>query len=492
MPFGLTNAPTEDLADYPTDNEDDDKEEEESSGDDVDDEEEDKDEDEEKEHPAPINSVPPPVHSVTARMSVRAQTPISPPSETKILSPPLPISSPPLPACPTYQLGYRAVMIRLRAEAPSTFLTTSIEANVLEVTLPPQKRLCIALGMRFEVGESSSTPTGRPTGALEQTMDLLALWMMRLGETLRERDRRAHARTTRLIETKARLSYEAWVQSMNASDTAHVEVISLLTTVLAQPTEITGNRPFMTDTANRGTDSAKDIADTDENGTKKNNEVNISLTSPTTTPMTNVQLKALIDQGIIDALAARDADRSRNGDDNHDSRTGVRRQAPSACERTYQDFMKCKPLYCKGTEGVVELTQWFKRMETELAFMCAPKLKNNNRGNQGGNGDAPAKVYAVGHVRTNPDSKVVTARAPYRLAPSKMKELSDQLKELSDKGFIRPSSLPWGPQVLFVKKKDGSFRMYIHYQELNKLTVKNRYPLLRIDDLFDQLQGSSV
>ncbi|GKE27752.1 putative reverse transcriptase domain-containing protein [Tanacetum coccineum] len=84
------------------------------------------------------------------------------------------------------------------------------------------------------------------------------------------------------------------------------------------------------------------------------------------------------------------------------------------------------------------------------------------------------------------------ARAPYRLAPSKMKKLSDQLKELSDKGFIRPSSSPWGAPVLFVKRKDGSFRMCIDYRELNKLTIKNRYPLPRIDDLFDQLQGSSV
>ncbi|GJR31352.1 putative reverse transcriptase domain-containing protein [Tanacetum coccineum] len=84
------------------------------------------------------------------------------------------------------------------------------------------------------------------------------------------------------------------------------------------------------------------------------------------------------------------------------------------------------------------------------------------------------------------------ARAPYRLAPSELKELSEQLKELLEKGFIRPSSSPWGAPVLFVKKKDGSFRMCIDYRELNKLTVKNRYPLPRIDDLFDQLQGSSV
>ncbi|GJT59882.1 putative reverse transcriptase domain-containing protein [Tanacetum coccineum] len=76
------------------------------------------------------------------------------------------------------------------------------------------------------------------------------------------------------------------------------------------------------------------------------------------------------------------------------------------------------------------------------------------------------------------------ARAPYRLAPTEMKELSKQLQELLEKGFIRPSSSPWGAPVLFVKKKDGSFRMCIDYRELNKLTIKNRYPLPRIDDLF--------
>nr|GFC35685.1 putative reverse transcriptase domain-containing protein [Tanacetum cinerariifolium] len=84
------------------------------------------------------------------------------------------------------------------------------------------------------------------------------------------------------------------------------------------------------------------------------------------------------------------------------------------------------------------------------------------------------------------------ARAPYRLAPLEMQELSDQLQELADRGFIRPSTSPWGAPVLFVKKKDGSLRMCIDYRELNKLTVKNRYPFPRIDDLFDQLQGSSI
>nr|GEV34085.1 putative reverse transcriptase domain-containing protein [Tanacetum cinerariifolium] len=80
------------------------------------------------------------------------------------------------------------------------------------------------------------------------------------------------------------------------------------------------------------------------------------------------------------------------------------------------------------------------------------------------------------------------ARGPYRLAPSEMKELVEQLQELLNKGFIRPSSSAWGASVLFVKKKDKSFRMCIDYRKLNKLTVKNRYPLPKIDDLFDQLK----
>ncbi|GKD19998.1 putative reverse transcriptase domain-containing protein [Tanacetum coccineum] len=82
------------------------------------------------------------------------------------------------------------------------------------------------------------------------------------------------------------------------------------------------------------------------------------------------------------------------------------------------------------------------------------------------------------------------AKSPYRLEHTEMQELSNQLKELQEKGFIRPSSSPCGAPVLFVKNKDGSFCMCIDYLELNKLTIKNRYPLPRIDNLFDQLQGS--
>ena len=76
------------------------------------------------------------------------------------------------------------------------------------------------------------------------------------------------------------------------------------------------------------------------------------------------------------------------------------------------------------------------------------------------------------------------------MAPVEMRELQVQLEELVGQGFIRRSHSPWGAPVLFVKKKDGSFWMCIDYRGLNKVTIRNRYPLPRIDDLFDQLQGA--
>ncbi len=82
--------------------------------------------------------------------------------------------------------------------------------------------------------------------------------------------------------------------------------------------------------------------------------------------------------------------------------------------------------------------------------------------------------------------------APYRMAPAELKELKVQLQELLEKGFIRLSVSPWGVPVLFVKKKDGTFCLCIDYRQLNKLTIKNKYPLPRIDDLFDQLEGAAM
>ena len=82
------------------------------------------------------------------------------------------------------------------------------------------------------------------------------------------------------------------------------------------------------------------------------------------------------------------------------------------------------------------------------------------------------------------------SKTPYRMASVELKELKTQLQELLDKGFICPSFSPWGAPMLFVKKKDGTMRLCIDYIELNKVNVKNKYPLPHIDDLFDQLQGA--
>ena len=89
--------------------------------------------------------------------------------------------------------------------------------------------------------------------------------------------------------------------------------------------------------------------------------------------------------------------------------------------------------------------------------------------------------------RTGPISKAL-----YRMAPKEMEELKSQLEEFLDKGYIRPSVSPWGAPVLFVRKKDASLRLCIDYMELNKVTINNKYPLPRIDDLFDQLRGVGI
>ena len=94
-------------------------------------------------------------------------------------------------------------------------------------------------------------------------------------------------------------------------------------------------------------------------------------------------------------------------------------------------------------------------------------------------------------IETYPEAKPFS-KTPYRMAPAELKELKEQLQELLKKKFIRHSTSPWGAPVLFVKKKDGTLRMCIDYRELNKMTIKNKYPLSYIEELFDHLQGSAV
>ncbi|GJR25766.1 hypothetical protein Tco_1101998 [Tanacetum coccineum] len=399
--------PEEDPANYPADGGDDGDDEDESSDDDKDDDVDIEEDEEEEEHPASADSTavalpavdqapsaeetepfetdesaatppPHPVYRVTARISIRDEpptpfwsdtevarllaiptpppSPLSPwssplpqipsPPLPPILSPPLPVSSPP-PASPIRPLGYRAAMIRMRAEAPSTshslpllppiilshtksdapssgtppllpiplptsspplhLLSTDRRVDRPEVTLPPRKRLGIVLGPRYEVGKSSSAPTARPLGGFKAdygfvaTMDreimqdlkrdvgygITGTWdeMLvdmpeapatddtELGRQMTEfttrvrqdtdeiytrlddeqterrlmagrlnmlyRDRRAHARTARLMEAEARMSREAWGRSIDASDLARSEVMALRTQVVAQQAVIT-------------------------------------------------------------------------------------------------------------------------------------------------------------------------------------------------------------------------------------------------------------
>ena len=102
----------------------------------------------------------------------------------------------------------------------------------------------------------------------------------------------------------------------------------------------------------------------------------------------------------------------------------------------------------------------------------------------------PQRVVDFGielHPGTSPISMT-----PHRMAPVELQELRVQLQELLDKGFIRLSTSPWGALVLFAKKKEKSLRLCIDYRQLNRFTIKNRYPLPRIDDLFDHLRGARV
>ncbi|GKC45632.1 hypothetical protein Tco_1063354 [Tanacetum coccineum] len=286
--------PEEDPTDYPADRDDDDdgEEEEKPSGDDADDEDED-----EEEHPAPADSVPP-VHRMTARISIRDEPSISlppredverllalttpPPSPLTQLSSPLPhIPSPPLPASPPASvlpasppaspirpLGYRAAMIRLRAEAASTshspplpppiilshtrpaapssgtpplhLLSTDHRKDRPEFCLPPRKRLCSTQGPRYEIGESLAAAAARPIGgrradyglvdpreAIEETQIYQSL------ETLVD-DSQYHYETARLLDQEALVSREAWGRSMEVSYMAHSEIMTLRSIVMSQ------------------------------------------------------------------------------------------------------------------------------------------------------------------------------------------------------------------------------------------------------------------
>ncbi|GJV60471.1 putative reverse transcriptase domain-containing protein [Tanacetum coccineum] len=158
---------------------------------------------------------------------------------------------------------------------------------------------------------------------------------------------------------------------------------------------------------------------------------------------------------------------------------------------TYENYRTSKSCGAKNifrTERAVGLLSWLKEMD-ELKLEDIPNVRNFPSVFLEDLPGLPSFSEVEFRIDLVPEAMPIV-KSPYRLAPTKMQELSNQLNELQDKGFVRPSSSPWGAPVLFVKKKDGSFRMCIDYRDLNKLTIKNRYPLPRIDDLFDQLQRS--
>ncbi|GKB17075.1 reverse transcriptase domain-containing protein [Tanacetum coccineum] len=366
--------PEEDPADYPTDR-DDDKEDSVLLPSDI--------------EVAKLLVIPTPPASPLSSWSLPLPQIPSPPLPP-ILSPPLPVSSPPLPASPTYPLGYGAAMIQLRAKTPSTshllplstpplgtppllhipaptsspsLLLPSVDhrADKTRVCLPPRKRLCIALDPMYEIRRdlerdigygitntwdeiledmpgapaTDETELGQRMANFVTTVrhDIDEIYV-RLGEAQDERslmsgrlsmlfrDRRDHAHTALLMEREARISCEAWRWSMDAINLAGSEVMALRTQVVAHQSKIAGLRA-----ADR---TRQKMAP------KRTTRSTLAATTATTTTVTNAQLKAMIDQGVTSTLAARDADRSMNGDDNHNSGTGVRRN-----ERATRDISNC-------------------------------------------------------------------------------------------------------------------------------------------------------
>ncbi|GKA64239.1 retrotransposon protein, putative, ty3-gypsy subclass [Tanacetum coccineum] len=189
--------------------------------------------------------------------------------------------------------------------------------------------------------------------------------------------------------------------------------------------------------------------------------------------------------------------KDKNGrDDNKRTRTG-NAFATTQKPRSEDENMRCfGPRTSTAREHSINEEVTDPSQTVNVLNLNKHNGPGGNRPNQDvANNGEKARLLMSAKARDKNQKEIVVVRdfpeSPYRLAPSKLEELSSQLKELQDKGFIRPSSSPWEAPILFVKKKDGSFRMCIDYKELNKLTIKNRYPLPRIDDIFDQLQGST-
>nr|GEY01579.1 reverse transcriptase domain-containing protein [Tanacetum cinerariifolium] len=268
---------------------------------------------------------------------------------------------------PIRSLGYRAAMIRLRAEAASTsspplqLPSARHREDRPEVTLPPRKKLGIVLGPGYEVGESSSTAAARPAGGLRADYGFVAT-MDR--EIMRDPEREVGYGITdswdEIVEalqgapTEARMSREAWVRSTDASDLVRGEVMSLRTTILGQMMEI---REL------HATDRRRQIVISEllRTNHKRSTEI-IEL-------RTALQGQAMINQGVTAALAARDALRSTNGDDSHNSEIGVSRTERATRECAYTNFLNNYAVenqvkFATCTLHSVALTWWNTHVKT--------------------------------------------------------------------------------------------------------------------------------
>ncbi|GJW88292.1 hypothetical protein Tco_0163632 [Tanacetum coccineum] len=334
--------PGEDLADYPTDGRDNDDDDE-SSGDDDDDD--DVEEDEEEEEVARLLALPTP-----------------PPSTLT------PLSSPP--TSPTYAEVTLAAMAQMRAATPSTYHSllpartppllpiplpapsTSRRADIPEADMTLRKRLLLtAPTPRYEVWESSATAATRQSRSIvARKVDYS--FMDTIDASIRYAKRRTmvalevvNLRVSYQENVRKRESLEFYLRHQEAQENraaARAEIGILRRERLAYEQESSETRQALARMPLKRTAA-----------------------TTTTTAMTNAQLKALIARGVANALAEIEANRTnRNGDDSHDFGTGSRRTERAACECNYSDLLKCQPLNFKGTEGVVGLTQWFKKMES--------------------------------------------------------------------------------------------------------------------------------
>nr|GEW98459.1 hypothetical protein [Tanacetum cinerariifolium] len=329
-----------------------------------------------------------------------------------ILSPPSPVLSLAPPPSPVHSLGYRAAMIRLRDEATSTsspplqLPSVSRREDRPEVTLPPWKMLDIALGPRYErevgygITDSRDEIVETLQGAPVSTDTELGGYLLAGRLNMLFRDKRAYAYTRQLMETEARMSREAWVQAKDASDLVHGEVMSLRTTVLGPMSEIrelqAADRRRQTVISEllridhrRSTEISEDSRDLLEIIHSRSYQRRlvavhrldllwlvisfcISLLSFTCSIPASKALdyEAMINQGVTVALAARDALRSTNGDDNHNSETGktlMKMMTEKYCPRNEIRKLKMEiwDLKVKGTD-LASYTQRFQ----ELALLC--------------------------------------------------------------------------------------------------------------------------